>query len=122
MSDPIFQGRVKWFALNKGYGFITPSAVVQGDPNALTQVCYNDVYFHIKSIAKPIEHLPKVGDTALFTVAENKNRPGKFAARDVRVLKRKSRNESNGTENNIATDVPNIEIHPASEDATAVEA
>jgi cold shock CspA family protein len=48
MSDAKIQGKVKWFSIRKGFGFITPSS----DNSPTTE----DIFFHQTSIVSDVKN------------------------------------------------------------------
>ncbi|WP_316354674.1 cold-shock protein [Candidatus Trichorickettsia mobilis] len=68
----MYQGTVKWFDANKGYGFIAPE---DGS---------SDVFIHAEALDKAgIRYLGE-GDKISYEIARNK---GRTAAANVKVLK-----------------------------------
>jgi len=72
-----YRGKLKWFNITKGYGFITPNSQVPGFPPE------KDVFVHITMLQGiPQEKLSVADLPVSFIVGEHK---GKLNAMDVRL-------------------------------------
>ena len=72
------QGKVRWFYVEKGYGFISPSDEKEG----------SDVFVHVRDVIKSGLETLKSGQLVEYQVCvrSNTKHKGKILAKDIKIL------------------------------------
>ncbi|KAI9309285.1 cold shock family protein [Cunninghamella echinulata] len=79
ISEETFQGTVKWFSYEKGFGFITPNKTLK-----INDGKKNDLFVHISTLMKHNISQLNENDKVLFNIEESTH--GKMSAINIKVV------------------------------------